>query len=79
MVRCVQISKLNSSGVAVCCDGCPGCPGTAKIGWEPCPLLHTKRCRSQHHSRGGEGDYYELMQPAADPLIRRCLLVSARR
>ncbi|PRW05767.1 S-adenosyl-L-methionine-dependent methyltransferase [Chlorella sorokiniana] len=28
---------------------------------------------SQHHSRGGEGDYFELVQPAADPLIRRCL------
>lgn len=38
-------------------------------------LLNARDCRSQHHSRGGEGDYYELVQPVADPLIHRCLQV----
>lgn len=32
-----------------------------------------------HHQRGGEGDYFELLQPVSDPLIRRCLEVRRQR
>ena len=46
--------------------------------------MHALRCatlprrprrRHAHHAHGGQGDFFEVLQPVADPLIRRCLQV----